>query len=74
MTIHGEINKLMSNMSYGRDFAGVHFRFDGEQGINLGEKIAIDWFIDNAAQSNKNIGTIKFTGADGVTEKEVKTV
>jgi len=74
MTVHGEINKLASNMSLGRDFAGVHYRWDGDQGIQLGEKVAIEWMIDNAAQSNVNIGTIKFTGADGVTEKEVKTV
>jgi len=74
MTIHGELNKLASNMALGRDFAGVHYRWDGDQGIQLGEKVAIDWMIDNAAQSNVNIGTIKFTSADGVTEKEVKTV
>lgn len=74
MTVHGEINKLASNMSLGRDFAGVHYRWDGDQGILLGEKVAIEWMIDNAAQSNVNIGTIKFTSADGVTEKIVKTV
>lgn len=73
MTIHGEINKLASNMSYGRDFGGVHYRIDGSEGILLGEQVAIQWMIDNAAQSNVNIGTIKFTSADGVTEKVVKT-
>jgi len=73
MTIHGEINKLASNMSYGRDFGGVHYRIDGSEGILLGEKVAIQWMIDNAAQSNVNIGTIEFISADGVTKKVVKT-
>ena len=73
MTIHSELDKLASCMSYGRDFGGVHFRSDGSEGILLGEKVAIQWMIDNAAQSQVNIGTIKFTSADGVTEKEVKT-
>jgi hypothetical protein len=73
MTIHGEINKLASNMAYGRDFSGVHYRIDGSEGILLGEKVAIQWMKDNAAQSNVNIGTIEFTSADGVTKQVVKT-
>lgn len=73
MTIHGEIDKLASNMSYGRDFGGVHYRIDGSEGILLGEKVAIQWMIDNAAQSNVNIGTIEFISADGVTKKVVST-
>ena len=73
MTIHGEINKLASNMALGRDFGGVHYRSEGDLGIQLGEKVAIQWMIDNAAQSNVNIGTIEFLGADGVTKKVVKT-
>lgn len=73
MTIHGEIDKLASCMSYGRDFSGVHFRSDGQQGILLGEKVAIQWMKDNAAQSNVNIGTIEFVSADGVTKQVVKT-
>lgn len=73
MTIHGEIDKLASNMSLGRDFGGVHYRSEGDNGILLGEKVAIQWMIDNAAQSNVNIGTIEFISADGVTKQVVKT-
>lgn len=73
MTIHGEIDKLASNMSFGRDFSGVHYRADGFQGMLLGEKVAIQWMKDNAAQSNVNIGTIEFISADGVTKQIVKT-
>jgi len=74
MTIHGELDKLAAScMSLGRDWAGVHYRYDGDQGVLLGEQVAIQWMIDNAAQSNVNIGTIRFTSADGVTQREVKT-
>jgi len=73
MTIHSELDKLASNMALGRDFGGVHYRSEGDLGIQLGEKVAIQWMKDNAAQSNVNIGTINFTSADGVTEIEVKT-
>lgn len=74
MTIHGELDKLAAScMSLGRDWAGVHYRFDGDQGVLLGEEVAIQWMRDNAAQSNVNIGTIEFISADGVTKKTVKT-
>lgn len=43
MTIVGELNKLASNIALGRDFAGVHYRADGDQGILSGEEIAIDY-------------------------------
>lgn len=36
-----ELDKLAWNMSFGRCFAGVHFRSDCTSGIFLGEKIAI---------------------------------
>ena len=74
MTVHGEIGKLISNMSFGRDFSGVHFRHDGAEGILLGERVAMEYMVDNSAATNVNIGTIKFTSADGVTERVVKTV
>ena len=38
------------------------------------ERVAMEYMVDNAAATNVNIGTIKFTSADGVTEKVVKTV
>lgn len=75
MTVHGELDKLAAScMSLGRDMAGVHYRSDGDQGVLLGERVAEQFMIDLAASSNVNIGTIKYTSADGVTEREVKTV
>jgi len=67
ITIHGEINKLASNMSIGRNMAGVHYRSDGEQGMILGEKVAVQWFKDAKESYNINIGSISFTGFAGNT-------
>jgi hypothetical protein len=41
ITISGEINKLGCNMSIGRNIAGVHYRADGDHGMDLGEQFAI---------------------------------
>ncbi|WP_431067627.1 vanadium-dependent haloperoxidase [Methylotuvimicrobium sp.] len=47
LTIGGELNKLASNISLGRDWAGVHYRSDGTEGMLLGEEVGIailkDW-------------------------------
>lgn len=41
LTITGEVNKLAANMSIGRNIAGVHYRADGDRGMELGENFAI---------------------------------
>ena len=41
LTVEGELNKLASNISIGRDWAGVHYFSDYIESIRLGEKIAI---------------------------------
>lgn len=46
VTIVGEFNKLASNVSLGRDWAGVHYRMDGSLGMELGERYAITYLID----------------------------
>lgn len=46
ITIVGEFNKLASNVSLGRDFAGVHYRCDGDCGLLLGEAYAITYLQD----------------------------
>lgn len=42
-TIIGELNKLASNPSLGRNIAGVHYRCDGDCGIRMGEEVAISY-------------------------------
>jgi len=49
-TIIGEMNKLASNVSIGRDMAGVHFRCDGDCGMALGEKVAIKYLVDKCKE------------------------
>lgn len=41
LTVEGELNKLCSNISIGRNWAGVHYFSDYRESIVLGEKIAL---------------------------------
>ena len=68
MTIHGEINKLASNMSIGRNMVGVHYRSDGDKGLELGEKVAIQYFKDIRDMQNEDIGEVTIVKFDGTTE------
>lgn len=68
MTIHGELNKIASNISLGRNMLGVHFRSDGDEGMKLGEKVAIQWFKDLKKQQNETIGDVTIVKFDGTSE------
>jgi PAP2 superfamily len=46
LTLGEELNKLASNITFGRDTAGLHWRSDGVQGILLGEAVAISILKD----------------------------
>lgn len=70
MTIHGELNKIASNISIARNMLGVHYRSDGDEGMKLGEKVAIQYFKDLRDQQNEQIGTVTIIKFDG-TEEEV---
>lgn len=41
LTIEGELNKLASNISIGRNWAGVHYYTDYRESIRLGEEVAL---------------------------------
>ncbi|MEM7672823.1 MAG: vanadium-dependent haloperoxidase, partial [Verrucomicrobiota bacterium] len=41
LTVEGELNKLASNISIGRDWAGVHYYSDYLESVRMGEQIAI---------------------------------
>jgi hypothetical protein len=41
LTVEGELNKLASNISIGRNWAGVHYFTDYSESVRMGEKIAI---------------------------------
>ncbi|MBE9059719.1 vanadium-dependent haloperoxidase [cf. Phormidesmis sp. LEGE 11477] len=41
LTIEGELNKLASNISIGRDWAGVHYFTDYYESVRMGEQVAL---------------------------------
>jgi hypothetical protein len=42
LTVGGELNKLASNIAFGRNWAGVHWKSDALESLLLGEKVAIE--------------------------------
>lgn len=46
LSVGGELNKLASNISIGRNWAGVHYRSDGVEGMRLGEAVALAYLAD----------------------------
>ncbi|TFB14614.1 phosphatase PAP2 family protein [Filobacillus milosensis] len=67
LTIGGELNKLASNIALGRDFAGVHWRSDGIEGIKLGEKVAISILKDHRHSFNEDFKGFTLTKFNGKT-------
>lgn len=65
LTLGGELNKLASNISLGRDMAGVHWRSDGIEGMNLGESIAISILMDFKKTYNEKFSGFSLTKFDG---------
>jgi hypothetical protein len=46
LTVGGELNKLVSNVSQGRNIAGVHWRTDATEANKLGEAVALSILKD----------------------------
>jgi len=65
LTIEGELNKLGSNISLGRDTAGVHYRTDGDLGIVLGEDYAISLLRELVQTYNEDFAGFTFNRFDG---------
>jgi membrane-associated phospholipid phosphatase len=65
LTIRGEVDKLAANISIGRDIAGVHWRSDGIEGLNLGEEVAISFLRDYSRTYNENFAGFTFTRFNG---------
>jgi len=51
ITLVGELNKLASNVALGRNMAGVHYRSDGDEGILLGEQVAIKFLRERLGKA-----------------------
>ena len=53
LTVEGELNKLASNISIGRDWAGVHYFSDYLESLRLGELIALSILEEQALMYNR---------------------
>ncbi len=60
-----ELNKLASNMSIGRNIAGVHWRADGDDGMVAGEAAALSLLQDHLWEINDADATFSLTKFDG---------
>jgi len=65
LTVGGELDKLASNVSLGRDTAGVHYRSDGIEGMRLGEQVALALLADETRTYNEDFGGYELTSFDG---------
>ncbi|MDQ6758782.1 MAG: vanadium-dependent haloperoxidase [Acidobacteriota bacterium] len=54
ITVRGELDKLASNISLGRNFGGMHWRSDHTVSLRLGEKIAISLLYDQCKLYNES--------------------
>jgi hypothetical protein len=67
LTVGGELNKLASNIGIGRNIAGVHWRSDATESLELGESIAISILKDQKASYNEAFSGFTLTKFDGTT-------
>ncbi|HEY7724320.1 MAG TPA: hypothetical protein VH880_03245, partial [Anaeromyxobacteraceae bacterium] len=47
------LDKLAGNVSYGRNFAGIHWRSDAAAGLALGEAVALAFLDEQALTGNE---------------------
>jgi hypothetical protein len=67
ITVNGELNKLMNNISFGHGLhAGIHWRSDTTSSIQLGEAVAISMLQDRALTYAEPF-TVSFEKIDGST-------
>lgn len=67
LTVGAELNKLASNIAYGRDTAGMHWRSDEVEGLKLGEALAIGVLAGFNGCFNENFEGYTLTKFDGQT-------
>jgi len=65
LTVGNELDKLAENVSYARDFAGLHWRSDGSAGLVLGESVAIDVLREMRMTSHELFDGFELTKFDG---------
>jgi hypothetical protein len=67
LTVGGELNKVVSNVSQGRNMAGVHWRTDATESNLLGEAATISMLYDMKQTFSEPFSGFTFTKFDGTT-------
>jgi hypothetical protein len=67
LTVGGELNKVVSNVSQGRNMAGVHWRTDATASNTLGEAATISMLYDMKRTFSEPFSGFTFTKFDGTT-------
>jgi hypothetical protein len=65
LTVGGELDKLATNIAFGRNAAGIHWRSDALAGLRLGEDVALSVLTDLrlcAAEDFRGYGLTRFDG------------
>ncbi len=62
-----ELNKLASNLAMGRNFAGIHWRSDGAEGLKLGEAVALGILSDLKVTCHEQFRGFRLNRFDGAT-------
>jgi hypothetical protein len=65
LTVGNELNKLASNVALGRDFAGLHWRSDGWQGMLLGEQVTLNLLREEKTTYPEAFSGFTLTRFDG---------
>jgi hypothetical protein len=65
LTVGGELDKLATNMGIGRCFAGIHWRSDVEEGLRLGEEVAIAVLREIRLAMHEPFSGFRFHRLDG---------
>ena len=65
LTVGGELNKLASNVAFGRNHAGVHWRSDAIAALTLGEEVALRFLREERATFHESFTGFRLTKFDG---------
>ncbi|HEY9232928.1 MAG TPA: vanadium-dependent haloperoxidase, partial [Blastocatellia bacterium] len=64
LTVGGELNKVATNVGFGRNGAGIHWRSDAINSLKLGEEVTICILQEQKASYNDNV-SMTLTKFDG---------
>jgi len=65
LTAGGELDKLASNIAFGRNAAGIHWRSDATAGLRLGEEVALGLLADMRPCLHEEFAGFSLTRLDG---------